>query len=570
MILPQTTLERAFDELLERVRQHPQVAEEFQASWAEFSLSEARPGGPHGAAMSQRRHAEWFLLERPSAALDSVPALSLTTEPGEKIPDDWESGCDALLGSFASVFEVTGVSAGEGLWIRDLAGVGEYPLEDAEVSRALSSGDLLVGRIFPVGDALSRISHASGCFRDPALLSAVRRDLQRAREGRRGVLRLSQRDLEAMFFSASVDPAPAGLPGLQVSPVAEARAILARGGLAEAEIDDVFAGLASEPFDPTAVLPGAGDRLGEILATLAFETEVDLEAARRALALAWPDLSSPPSRREPRPEAVKGSAREPSVTRGNSGAKSHKTKPSTPIQKQVEAALSDFDRKRASGADLESTFAELERVLELEPDSTADVDAAPDFPGVVGAMVVEFLWEMDRERGAAAARPLAAIANFAQFAEERSVFENLGERDLLLYACLWLPEHAPSGDEASRWFVALGEFCDWAEAQHGVLLSTALSASRAGLAEALPRAVELNGVLRGPRKALQSGGEMAVYEAPGLARTSRGEPRPILAPAEFLARLAPGDFLRLKPAAGESFDVLCVYPPQTARLANLP
>src|SRR6202008_1885816 len=146
--------------------------------------------------------------------------------------------------------------------------------EDAGRSRALAPGDLRVGRIFPVGDTLYRISHASGFFRDPRLLEAVRADLEHAPGGRRGGLRLSQRDLEGMFFGGSggaEGPSEGGLaPDPGPGAVEAARRCLAAGGLEPSDVDDVLAELASEPFDPRAVLPGAGDRLGEILATLAF------------------------------------------------------------------------------------------------------------------------------------------------------------------------------------------------------------------------------------------------------------------------------------------------------------
>ncbi len=563
MLIPQTTIERAFNELLERTRSNASAWSEFAASRGEF-LGSVVAGNPRTREMAERRHAEWFLLERPSESLELVPAQVLGADADDTDETELVLGREALLGSFASVFEITGVRAGEGVWVRDLAGLGEYPLEEADASRALESGDLLVGRIFPVGDELYRISHASGFFRDADLLGAVRADLERAREGRRGVLRLSQRDLEAMFFGSPIHATPTAqaagaaieLRRQALMAVSAARRCLEAGGLAPAEVDDVLAGLASEPFDPRHVLPGAGDRLGEILATLAFETEVDLEAARRALAEAWPVLSSPP------PPGNATHEKRPAQTGRRKQAGSA---PSGKVQR----ALSDFDARRAQADDLEALFADLERELEIEPEDAGDDATAPDFPGVVGAMVIEFLWDMERERGAEAARPLAAIANFAQFAQAQGVFENLGERDLLMFACLWLPERAQDAAEAERSFHALVEFATWAEEQHAVSLASALAPSREGLASSLPRVCAANARLRARLGKLHEGGEMLGYEGGSAARSSQGEARAVAIAKEAAAHVEAGDFLRAEKTPGSEWRVVCVYPPQTSKLAGL-
>ena len=563
MLIPQTTIERAFNELLERARSNPSTWGEFAASRIEF-LGTSVANTPRTREMAERRHAEWFLLERPSESLELVPAQVLGADADDTDEEELVLGREALLASFASVFEITGVRAGEGVWVRDLAGLGEYPLEEADASRALEAGDLLVGRIFPVGDALYRISHASGFFRDAELLAAVRTDLERARESRRGVLRLSQRDLEAMFFASPILGTPAAAAASAASDlrrraltaISVARRCLEAGGLTPAEVDDVLAGLASEPFDPLHVLPGAGDRLGEILAQLAFETEVDLEAARRALAEAWPVLSSPPSSSDAAP-SVRPAQEAQHKAAGSKNANN------------VQRALSDFDARRAQTDDLETLFADLERELEVEPEDAGDDATAPDFPGVVGAMVIEFLWDMERERGPEAARPLAAIANFATFAQAHGVFENLGERDLLMFTCLWLPERAQDAAEAERSFHALVEFATWAEEQHAVSLASALAPSREGLASSLPRVCAANARLRARLGALREGGEMLGYEGGSAARSSQGEARAVAIAKEAAGHVEAGDYLRAEKTAGSEWRVVCVYPPQTAKLAEL-
>ena len=183
-------------------------------------------------------------------------------------------------------------------------------------------------------------------------------------------------------------------------------------------------------------------------------------------------------------------------------------------------------------------------------------------------MVVEFLWEMERERGAAVAQSLASIANFAQFAADRGVFENLGEKDLLMYACLWIPEHAGSSAEARRWLESLVAFASWAEEEQGVALARALDPTREGLTRALPRIADANARLAAGGEA-QAGGEMVVYSGGDRAQSVRGEELGLRLTAPVAERLQPGDFLRVAREADGRFRVRCVYPPETARLGEI-
>lgn len=581
MALPQDSIERAFARLLARVRADRTLAAEFVASRGEF-FGDADLGADGGRAkeMAERRHAEWFLLERPSDGLETTPLIALddgAVESDEATTfldadmdsdaEDLEGGRDALAGSFASVFEITGVRAGEGVWVRDLAGAGEYPLEEADASRALEPGDLLVGRVFPVGDSLYRISHASGFFRDPHLLEAVRVDLDRARAERRGVLRTSQRELERMFFGSSgssARTAPQDDAAQRAAAIRAARESLGQVGLDPSEVDDVLADLASEPYDPESLLPGAGDRLGAILSQLAFETDADLEALRRVLAAAWPALSAPA---EPPPSST------------GIPSKRHSTASAEPAA--VRRALAQFDARRAQGMDLEASFRQLEQELDLDSDddaaaSEADPDSAADSDessGALHAMIIEFLWDVERERGPAAARELAAIANFAQHAPPQVVFEDLGLRELLLYACLALPERAPNAAEARRWWRALVDFCEWTERCHDVPLARALEPLKSELETALERVATINEALR--RKAGGAGGakgplELCAYQGDGLARDPRGDSIQVELDGSWSAALTAGDLLRVQRSTPRSSlaTVLCVYPPQAAKLAE--
>src|SRR5882672_2637625 len=274
MTISSSQIDRALEQLLEVALRTPAVAGEFELSRREFFRTPPQTVLPRGvlsteARLASRRHLEWFLLERPSSALDGVPVESVLARVGELGPDDIdEEALRALLSSTCGVFEVTGVSVGEGAWVKDLGALGEYPLHEPEGSHAFEIGDVLVGRLFGVGDALHRLSPAAGFFRSEKLHQALIDDLARAREQRRGVLRLSQREIEAMFWPSVVEPAD--------DPVAAARAFLCESGFGEATIDGIFEELALTPFDPTLTVYGIDDALAAILERLAFETTVDL------------------------------------------------------------------------------------------------------------------------------------------------------------------------------------------------------------------------------------------------------------------------------------------------------
>ena len=201
MTLPQEHLGRAFAQLFEISCRNVAVRDECTASLQGFGLSPSTAADPNNAHKVQR-HLEWFLLERHSEALDAVPveAALHAGDHGEFDESLGQEVLDALLSSLSGAFEVTGVVDGEGVWVRDLAGLGEYPLQEPEGSRALEAGDLLVGRIYAVGESLYRMSFAAGFFRNPSLREALLRDLEQARQTRRGVLRLSRVMIADNFY----------------------------------------------------------------------------------------------------------------------------------------------------------------------------------------------------------------------------------------------------------------------------------------------------------------------------------------------------------------------------------
>jgi hypothetical protein len=538
----QESIDRGLEELRTLVHEDADLRSEFSHSRREFFRSGDASGDSEADRMAARRHLEWFLLERESERLGSIPAEVLLERAEARSAKLSVEEAQPFLGSHCGMFEVTGVTPGEGLWLRDLVGHGEYAVVEREASQLLRSGDLIVGRLFPVGDSLHHISRAASFFRNPHLLEALRRDLESARAARRGVLRLSQREIESMFYASS-RPASAG------DAIGEARQLLVEGGLGREEVDEILEALASETFASGAVLLGSHDVLGDVLDRLALESTIDLDTARRALVAAWAELShSGPGVGVSLPIA---SEADPS-----SGAPS------------IAEAVAAYENRLKSGESIDRALSDLELALARAGESIgADEEEtpAPDFPGVVGAMIEEFLWEAERELGAQRAQELHCLRSFGRFASSVGVFENLSAEELSDYACRWLPESDELGnaDEARRLLAALQRFCRWSEENHEVPLHSEFKAALRALQESLPRVTEANR----RRTRISDTNRGAHYEflsadPPSLARIrdESGHEREVKIDPEMSAWLRPGDRLRGHVLGDGRLATYCCYP----------
>lgn len=536
---PHSSVERAHAALRTWIRQDETLEAEFRASADEFFGARARKDSGE-AQLDERRHLEWFVLERESAHLGGLPIQVLAARPEAAERGLGASEAATWVGSFCGVFEVSLVRPGEGLWVRDLAGSGEYPLEEPEAARVLEAGDLLAGRIFPVGDTLFSASPAAIFFRDARLLEALRADIERARERARGVLRISQHEVESIFHRAQ-------LARTQDEALDELRALLARGGMAAEEVELVLEELASSPFDPEALTPGAGDVLGVILDQLAFETDVDLDQARRALLEAWQALAERGPGQGPSLEPASAAPATPAPGR-SSAAPGAPRVPSNASRARVADALAEFDRARASGRSLDQSFELLERALELDVEGEADEGSpAPDFPGAIAALVEEFLWELETREGVQAARDCALLRSLGRYAEPIGVSENLGARELAEFAARWLidQDELTGADEARALVAALERFRRWSEESQALTLGPGSVELLQQLGRELPRIVEVN--QRRTRRADTAEGELFVLQSiEGTSARVRGEDGEVLVALDpMLAEwLRPGDRLR--------------------------
>ncbi|QDU67543.1 hypothetical protein [Engelhardtia mirabilis] len=571
-------IERGVELLRELVADDPQLEAELLASRVEFFGREPA-GDPESPerVLAERRHAEWFLFER-STRRDGEP-------PWQVLQEQWEARADGELASIASalmhsrtgVFEVGDVEPGVGLWLHDLLGHGVFAVHEAEASAQLRTGDVLAGRIFPCGDSQFRLSPAMACFRNQRLLEALRSDLGSLRTGRRGTLRVAQLEIERMFFgrssTQSLEPTEgvgdydsAEAPSSERQLTAELLEVLVEGGV---ERERAEAWVESLRGAAKAAGPAAGTSLrGDLLDQLAFETQVDLDRARAIIGEAWIAFAEAvPESAEAMPESAEAVPENEQPDQATTNEVETKSRPpKSGASAAVARALENFDRGRAAGQDLDQLFDALEGELGLDDEDEHDLESAPDFPGVIAAVIEEYLWETSQESPVSDhdRRTLDALGRYAR---ALGVLEDLGPEHLTSFATLFATERGliPDGAAARKLLSTLERFARWVEEAHHSPLWTSFERRYKDLVETLPRTADAN-------QALGSGGvdvgsperhpveEDLSLECLGL-RSDNGW-LPLEAPSAALKRIRVGDQVAAD-TSGDAARVLRVYAPAT-------
>jgi hypothetical protein len=522
------SIELGLERLLELVRADPRVQEEFEPSRKEFFVDAAALRAP----LAELRHLEWFLLERPSPALGAIPAQAWRTELHALLPAVGVELGASLLQSIPGAFEVTSLLPSEGLWLRDLFTQGEHPVREIRATPALEVGDLFVGRIFPVGAGTFLTSPAVAVFRNPALVAAVRRDLEAMRVARRGVLRVQQLELEHLFHGSAY---PSRVADEDTDVLVRARRELREQGLGPEIVEEILERIQN------AEGSARGRVITETLDTLAFETQVDLDRARLLLI----ELQDSASRIDPKSKA---SARASSAV----------------------AALEAFDRGRAEGKDLDQLFHDLERDLGVDGEGDAgdapeEDPPVPDFQGVIGALVEEFLWEMERERGLEQARSWGVLRALGEYARDIGVLEELGPTRLLDFSARWLLDESGLEEPVAveSLLESLEAFCRWCEEQHDLPLWRQFGATLVSLRASIPRHLLLR------RATAVAGGGAYRVDRVGeevlLVRDEKGSERSVAITREQATHLRAGDFVRLSQGKGRP-KLGVTYPPELTAL----
>ncbi len=550
----------------ELVQAHPRLRAAFVESQARFGAAPVDASDEERQAHA-RRCLEWFLFESVDVPTSGLPAEELLEGWRETSAGELSYPEELYLQSITGVFAVLGPAEAGGLELRELAGLTRVQLAPVPAIEAAQPGDLLVGRLFPFTEGYHCATPALELVRSPAVLEALERDLDQLREGRtHALLRLSQLELERMFWTGGgaahasaaahatlpeeAPPQAGELDDSPGDPVGELERFLDSGGVADATIENWKRVLSRAPFDPRRVVAGVDDIVANLLEQLAFETELDLEVARQHLLVAWPRLAA---------RGVQRAAE----------ASERRQRPAAPPE-EVAASLAELDRDRASGLDVEASFDALERRLGLDDEDDASGDAAPDFPGVVGAMVEEFLWECEAEHGAERRAQLEGLRLFGASLQSVGVFENVGPNDVLGFLTFRLPESGAVEDPlAARDLVdALNEFAIWAEETQGVeLVDADLAAVLQPLRESLARAIAANALLEVADPEQDELFELVGVTAVGaLVRDASNLEREVAADSAIVAALQPGDLFRGHTLDDGSFRIGRCYPPEAARL----
>jgi hypothetical protein len=182
------------DEVLAFVSEHD--PETFQAAVEEFPLDMAEPSGEdvalfytwmaHAWRFAGRTGAEWFWRER-----------------GAGLAEPARGWMQSSLASWTSYWEVLEVSPGASLRIRDLFTDEERRIADAEVSRSVAPGAVLLARVIDHrAGALFGALHGHllpiGVAR--GLVEEIRQELKLPRPATPGRLREGETPVELIFY----------------------------------------------------------------------------------------------------------------------------------------------------------------------------------------------------------------------------------------------------------------------------------------------------------------------------------------------------------------------------------
>lgn len=557
---------RAVTTLAARLAQDSHLAAELQRARREFFLdgTAAAASLPGAAAAAELRFQEWFTLERESEVLGAVPAA---------VPE---------LGGEAADF----VDSQAGLWLVEQVTTRTVEARDLQDGQAidlhaplgaLEPGDLIVGRIYAEGAGRWTPSTAAAIYRPGnEIAQAFLRDMLRLGLERR----LQQIELERLLLMrptaprASTPPAPALADSVPDQPLEHLEADLDR--LLTAAGSEHSAAAISQQL-ALAVRPG--QVLGPLLDELAFDTSVNLDAARELLLAIW-------------------NAHHRARSEDGDATAAERTAPGETLGERLVRTL---DEGLAQKRDVEELFAQLERMAGIEPgeqddesdrndneagedeawrargeaDDEDDATAGADADGNLAALIEEYLWETGRTEDPAA----ADLRHFAQLPTNAALphrdLEEITAADcmrLLLHVYLAaLPTERALRVRST--FEQLLGFYQWAVEVQEMDIGTVLDGCRGGLVDQVERLQAASIALSTAASGRVRPGMLEVEELAKAgfgARDDDGGDHWIEAP-QAAAHLRVGDLLlgALAPAAGprasRSFTGLVVALPADAR-----
>ncbi|MCA8973148.1 MAG: hypothetical protein KDC98_00430 [Planctomycetes bacterium] len=483
----QSTLDTAMRELVARLEADTRLRVELARARREFFAEGASAAVPGRGLVeaSERRFYEWYALERESETLGCVPV----TVP--RFAAD-----EALMGSCVGVFAITAAEAGSAA-ARDLQ--DDSMLELTVPATALAAGDLLVGRLFPAGVGQWLPSVAVTVFRPGGSLgTAFTRDRERLEiEGRLQQVELEHlllRRRDAAGNGVVEDDVPIPLEHLE----ADLDKLLGETDLSATAISEQLAA-ADRP----------GQVIGPLLERIAFDSEIDLDALRRTLLQIWNAQHASTLIATDAEAEADADAGGPGESVGPPGE--------TLGEKMVRLLDEGLHRHR----DVDSVFADLERMAGLEPgaandaenpyDRVADDDTSAGEPlaGTLDPLVQEYLWERSQHDDAAGATLRTWVELLGNAAVPHADLEDVTALDLMRLLMHVYLGSAPADRVAAvrNAFRCVGEFFAWAEQTQDLELAAVLEGCRGGLLDHLDRLATAGsalsrGEVRGGRPAM--------------------------------------------------------------------
>ncbi|MFN3240456.1 MAG: hypothetical protein ACE37K_02970 [Planctomycetota bacterium] len=471
-----------------------------------------------GDDAAEHRFAEWFLFERESESLGAVP---ITVPP-------YSAQADELEDSIAGLFLVE--SVGDSVTARDMHNDEMLELADA---RSLQPGDLLVGRLYPATQERWSASAATPALRPGReLAEAFVHDLKELELDRR----LQQIELEHLLLRqhghAEVPVVP-GPPPQPVAPLEHLEADLEQ--LLQSVGDRHSAEVLSQQL---AVAPRPGAFIGPLLDQLAFDTDVDLDKARRLLLEIWNAHHAGPADRAEAPST--GTSGPPGETLG-------------------EQLVRTLDEGLGKQQDVEQLFSQMEKLAGIQPEEDDDDDderataiveqlgAGDGDSGDLAPLVTEFHWETEQQD--ADHSPLLLWVELQRNAPVPNTdLESIRAPDLMRLLLHVYLRSAPTerATQVRAAFAELKRFYDWVAVTQELDQREVLETCKGALLEQLDRLQDAGVALSNDRAPEQAPGLLQIEEigADGFgARDDDGGSHWLLADAAARERLEVGDLL---------------------------
>jgi hypothetical protein len=454
--------------LFRRAQSMPRLEAEIARARREFLGGGGERLSARARAAGEGRFMEWYVLERESEVLGATALATLSRADERRVREELEQ-------SQAGVYAVEEL-AGE-LRLRDLQDGEQLEIGPSEHLRA---GDVLIGRLYAASDGLMTPSPFAVVHRDAArLASAFQRDLARLDLDRR----LTQAELEQLLFRRFAETLETHRQRVSVEQLeAKLEALLEQAGFAGTEATAVSG-------DLKRAVEGPGHVMGPLLERFAFESDVDLEQARRLLLELWNEHQL---------------ARQASALAADAGPgarSNHEAERAGPHETLGAAVARRIENGLREHRDIESLFDEIAELLDGEEEGRAEEDGgdgdeeepvagdAVDDEGDLEALVREYVWEM----GEAAAPHRGWLEALAAQQRERPVpnlyLEAVSSEDLLRFLFKIFLGAPPDQRSASvhAAFDALAEFYLWAERTQDYAIVSRLEPCRTQVMSALER-----------------------------------------------------------------------------------